>query len=169
MERASSETLRIMAYHDQLTGLYNRAKFDEVIEELRVRHNIDYSLILFDLDRLKKVNDTYGHSVGDKLIKSFSDNLTESFKKYSNAIIMRIGGDEFVIILNEISDEELKTTMDELHEMNIKSSKELGFKVSASYGFCSGKFSKSEDPIDTYKIADSYMYNMKGTDGYTRD
>jgi len=169
MERASNETLRIMAYHDQLTGLYNRAKFDEVIEELRVRHNIDYCLILFDLDRLKKVNDTYGHSVGDKLIKSFSDNLTESFKKYSNAIIMRIGGDEFVIILNEISDEELKTTMDELHNMNIKSSNELGFKVSASYGFCTGKFSKSEDPMDTYKIADSYMYNMKGTDGYTRE
>ena len=107
--------------------------------------------------------------MGDRLIKSFASNITEAFRKYPDAIVMRIGGDEFVVILDDISDEEIHSTMDELHNMNLKSSDELGFKVSASYGYCSGSFSKTGDPEDAYKIADSFMYSMKESGGYSRD
>jgi diguanylate cyclase (GGDEF)-like protein len=160
-EKASNESLRIMAYHDQLTGLYNRTKFEEMIEDYRDRKDMDYCLIIFDLDGLKITNDTYGHGMGDKLIKAFSDNVAASFEKYYNSTVMRIGGDEFVVMIDDVPDSEIKSRMEELHNLNVKSSEELGIPVRASYGYCAGKYTETGDPDEAYHLADSYMYTMK--------
>ncbi|MCT8139182.1 EAL domain-containing protein [Anaerobacillus sp. CMMVII] len=89
-----------LAYHDSLTGLKNRAKFNDDLSKLMERakrSNDSVGLILFDLDRFKYVNDTLGHYTGDMLLIAVSERLKLSIE--GNNWFYRIGGDEFVIIL----------------------------------------------------------------------
>lgn len=91
------QELQYLSTHDLLTGTYNRNYFEEMKE--RYNHEIDsaISLILCDLDELKMVNDTFGHVEGDKMIQQAAKLINEFFSE--NAIVARVGGDEFVIVL----------------------------------------------------------------------
>lgn len=95
----SHNEIRHMAYHDQLTDLNNRyflmKEFPHYIEFM----NSPIAVVVIDLDGFKEVNDSWGHDVGDSLIKQVADRLIKSFANQSNVIISRIGGDEFVILL----------------------------------------------------------------------
>jgi len=95
-----SQKDQYMARHDPLTGLYNRQSFNESIsldlaEQLTHPHNS--SLLMFDLDFFKRVNDTYGHQVGDEVLIQFSKIISDHIR--SNDIFARWGGEEFVLLL----------------------------------------------------------------------
>lgn len=98
--RRSEQNLLYMAHHDGLTGLYNRKAFMELFEnEVKYAHRYQsgLSLLFFDLDKFKQVNDTYGHDVGDYLIKTVAERLRVSVRETD--LIARLGGDEFTILL----------------------------------------------------------------------
>ena len=100
-------TLHLSRY-DTMTGLMNRRYFDDSLKETMEAaktYNGTFFLLLFDLDRLKLVNDTYGHHAGDRYIIRFSEILTD--KMPDNSILGRIGGDEFVAIVFSLEEEEL--------------------------------------------------------------
>lgn len=82
---------------DELTGLYNRRMFNKAIEKSIKRSNKPIQLVLMDIDNFKKVNDSYGHYVGDELLKYLSDTLREIID-FDKHIISRWGGDEFAVI-----------------------------------------------------------------------
>ncbi|MFK5975057.1 MAG: diguanylate cyclase [Sulfurovum sp.] len=87
------------ACHDQLTGLYNRAKLNEFVNyeiEIAQRYKNSLSMILFDIDDFKKVNDTYGHLQGDEVLKKISYNTQQKIRKTD--FFARWGGEEFIII-----------------------------------------------------------------------
>lgn len=111
---------------DQLTGLYNRRKFDEILEyefnQWR-RHNKTFSIIMLDIDDFKHVNDLYGHPIGDKVLVQTA-NLLKSMIRKSDTLC-RWGGEEFVIIC-PFSD--IKNTMN-LAEKIRQSFKEIDFEL----------------------------------------
>ncbi|MBU3191886.1 GGDEF domain-containing protein [Clostridium bowmanii] len=97
-----------LANHDNLTGLFNKTYFinflDIFIEKAKVNKKT-CSILFIDLDGFKAVNDTYGHDVGDKLLKSISKILTDNIREVDLA--SRFGGDEFIIFLYNISKDDV--------------------------------------------------------------
>ncbi len=99
MRKEMSQLAR-MAVTDLLTGLYNRAYFDATIELETVRSQRtghSFSLLLIDLDHFKRINDTYGHPVGDDVIRTVAAMLQETARK--SDVVCRYGGEEFAILL----------------------------------------------------------------------
>lgn len=106
LERINRQ-LEEAATHDYLTGLSNRRLFIELGEKLlslAARHCQTIALIFIDLDNFKQVNDSHGHAVGDRLLIRVADTLTQHVRK--SDVVSRIGGDEFLICLNELRHEQ---------------------------------------------------------------
>jgi diguanylate cyclase (GGDEF)-like protein len=140
------------AYSDYLTGLPNRRYFIEEAEsELSRFHRYggEISLIMFDIDRFKQVNDDYGHSIGDRVLQKIADICRASLREID--IIGRIGGEEFAILLPQTGSEEAKKTAERLRvaisQAEIVLSETVKSKVTASFGVVAlrdGNFSIDE-------------------------
>jgi len=100
--------LEHMAHHDALTGLPNRAHLDRTLRHAisALSSGTGFNLMLFDLDRFKEVNDSYGHPVGDALLVAISDRL--NLLLGPDDVAARLGGDEFVVIQKVIHDAQLE-------------------------------------------------------------
>ncbi len=158
VENARKNTLERMAYTDELTGIANRRKCEEEWDQLDDSDN--YGIIAFDLNHLKKTNDSKGHDKGDILIKSFAKCIQDVFGKY--AIVGRMGGDEFAVIIKDIS----QISMEEMIAAYRKEIKECNrrnpdLNMSAAYGFCSKKEAPDLDARGIYRKADARMYERK--------
>ncbi|WP_028308076.1 sensor domain-containing diguanylate cyclase [Desulfitibacter alkalitolerans] len=155
------EELRFLSLHDHLTGLYNRAYFDN--EMLRLEKGRDYpiSIIFLDMDNLKTINDTMGHQAGDQALKNCARLLKENLREID--VLARIGGDEFAVILpctDEKSGEEIiRRVKDTLANYNLNKE---GLPLSLSIGIatCNGPEHKLSD---TLKRADDLMYIKKNS------
>lgn len=93
--------LKNLALRDQLTSLYNRNGFEEIIQKIVLNHasnDYDYTFVMVDIDFFKKINDEFGHSIGDEILKEFSSLILSSIRATDYAF--RWGGEEFLIVLN---------------------------------------------------------------------
>lgn len=152
--------------YDGLTGLLTRSVSMSRIEQLTSIKGLNYrSLIMVDLDNLKKINDTFGHIEGDKALAALSETLRRNCR---NGIIGRVGGDEFIVYYNEVtSNEEMETILSNIVEQvnNIKLNN--GLRLSCSIGCVIDK-SKEKNFEWLYRRADRSMYiaKSKGKNGY---
>jgi len=102
--KAAEERIFHMAHHDALTGLPNRHLFGDRVEEAfkrAVRHEHKLALLFVDLNKFKPINDTYGHASGDIVLKEISERLRRGVR--STDTVARVGGDEFMVLLEELS------------------------------------------------------------------
>ena len=98
--RQELEKTKVKSMTDGLTGAYNRQAFDETLKDLMVRSRVmnnDLSLLILDLDDFKKINDTYGHLIGDRVLVAFCQKCRKSIR--GDDVLARYGGEEFAIIL----------------------------------------------------------------------
>ena len=163
-----NKKLEKLSITDQLTGLYNRRHFEEVFEqELKraKRNNTIISVILFDIDYFKRLNDTYGHIQGDKALKSVAKCIKNVCKR-ANDFAFRIGGEEFAIL---ITNEEANTAIElceilkkEIEKAQIlNENSDISNYLTISAGIVS-KIPETIDDIDSItKIADERLYQAK--------
>lgn len=146
---------------DTLTGCYSRAAMEGLIDAADKTVKQAVTLIYLDLNKFKYVNDTYGHDVGDKVLKVYSKSLRKIFGKIG--FVGRMGGDEFMVILTGINKEVAKKLCKKLEEVLVDDSKELDFEytISTSYGIAT-RAKGSYTPIEDIMVeADEAMYKFK--------
>ena len=159
--------LSTLAYTDPLTGIMNRTKYKEIIEELDNNNKENILVYSFDLNNLKRVNDKYGHEMGDTYIKTFANCLNEIFANIG--FVGRIGGDEFsVIVENTIND--IDNSISRLHDCFAESMKECNveYEVSFAYG-CADNKVENLSINELINLADERMYAYKKQQKMARD
>lgn len=157
-----NEKLERLATIDNLTNLFNRRKLEELLQ-LEInrceRFNCNFSLTMLDIDHFKEVNDTYGHQIGDKILKEIANILNNSIRKTD--FVARYGGEEFIIVCFEAQKEEIIKVIENIridienHNFDIVGSKTVSFGISIF---------KNGDTIESMiKRADSALYEAKET------
>lgn len=157
------EELRELAMHDALTGVYNRHFFTELIAKERERSPRDphpISLVMVDMDDFHEVNDRFGHAEGDRVLREVARLLRESVR--SPDCVVRYGGDEFLIVMREISEEEVTQAMERLQRrMEQWDPGLIGLKLSMSFGVASWEPGGTESLDDVLERADAFMYHRR--------
>ena len=155
---------RYFGYHDELTGLPNRSLLLDRLKQAMAhsaRQHKQVALLFIDLDKFKNVNDTLGHAMGDKLLQQVAERLATCIRYGDTAC--RYGGDEFVIMLPEIENQESLSAVTEKIRANLAAFYELDgnvIKVTASIG-TAVYGNDGQDCSDLIKQADNAMYLAK--------
>lgn len=159
MEQKERDFLIKSAYTDELTQLHNRRYCMEYMNKLKEERNFKYTVICFDLNNLKTVNDTYGHAKGDVLIRSAAEVIAETFE--SLGVVARVGGDEFTAVIGTAEEEKLASLMEQFQQnIDRKNRVVKDLNMSIAYGYASG--SQSDSDIEkVYQVADDRMYEKK--------
>lgn len=151
--------MKRLAYTDILTGGYNRLAYERDLEVLISENTSQFRIVLMDINDLKLVNDRFGHSEGDRMIKNFYKIVKRIFG--INAKIYRLGGDEFTVILEDIDDFSYNQKIKEVEKDLRDLSRELDYTINVAIGsdiFFNGGSQKIKDFLDHI---DRLMYANK--------
>jgi len=158
------QNLATLALRDSLTGVFNVRFFRERLEEEVLsakRNNTPLTLISFDLDYFKKINDTYGHSTGDDVLAAISHAATKVVRKYE--VIARVGGEEFAVLLPQSTADYGKTIAERLRlkidRVAVPVGKKKTVSITVSLGVAS--LAADDDAKSLYEKADSALYQAK--------
>lgn len=155
--RMKEKKLEFLSYNDKLTGLYNRAYFDQELKRLDNKDELPLSLVVIDVNGLKMINDVYGHLAGDELIKSAAVVLKSCLR--DEDILARFGGDEFALILPRTPKKDVEKIIKRIKEESSKVDVE-GNKLSLGIGFAT-KTELEEEIEQIFDQADDNMYKDK--------
>lgn len=153
--------IKYLSYNDKLTGLFNRAYFEDRLEKMNLTAEPPLSIIIGDINGLKMTNDTFGHEEGDRLIIAIADILRQSCRE--DDLIARWGGDEFAIILPE-ADEHLTQKICETIKQGCLAAKTSLFTLNIALGY-STKTASSQDLKEIVREAEERMYRNKLFEG----
>lgn len=163
-KRLLYEKMILFSRYDELTGVYNRRYFEERLEsqlKKSERYNEKFCLVLFDLNKFKDINDTYGHLIGDEVLKNFASTLKSNFR--NSDIIGRFGGDEFVSLLYNNDRDTTISKIEKILEICRKDTMYFD-NISLNYDFSYGVACYQENGTnfnDLIKDADKRMYENK--------
>ena len=161
--KEESTLLEYQATHDTLTGLYNRQKFQDIfVKELRrdKRYKNSLGLIIFDIDFFKKINDDFGHQIGDEVLKDISNLVSNTIREHDT--LVRWGGEEFIVLLPETDHDGVMNTADKIKEVVCQyENKNINRQITASFGLTVLKEDDNQNSI--IKRADDALYEAKQT------
>lgn len=156
------EEIKRLSVTDALTGLYNRRKFIEELEKevnRSSRYKTPFGIIMFDIDHFKHVNDTYGHDVGDSVLKELSSLVKNRLRSVD--VLTRWGGEEFIILVTAVNQEETMNLAEDIR----KNIEDYDFKyvprVTCSFGVVVSENKDIQDTKDITKNVDIALYQAK--------
>ncbi|MBE0493272.1 MAG: diguanylate cyclase [Thiomicrospira sp.] len=154
-----SHQLRTQANTDELTGLYNRRFFNESLQKM-----LDYgqtgTLLFFDIDHFKQLNDAHGHQVGDEVLVEFAHMLTGFFRQ--DDLIVRWGGEEFAVFINNMPEAEAYQKAERFRQfVETSSNNHQPYVFTISGGVAAINSTRRLD--DAFKLADARLYQAKET------
>jgi diguanylate cyclase (GGDEF)-like protein len=156
--------LEKLATVDKMTGAYNRIIFDEIIEreiERIRRYRRPFSMLMFDIDHFKEVNDNYGHNGGDYVLRTIADFVRENIKTLD--YFVRWGGEEFLIICSDRKMDETYIVTEKIRKMAEGYIFDQVGKLTISLGVVAALDSDTEDSL--LKRVDNAMYKAKREGG----
>lgn len=162
-----SEVYERMAYEDVLTGCKNRAYFEEEIKKMDTYHKKYKKIIVvtFDMNNLKYHNDTFGHDAGDELLRKCAYCISSAFKNMGE--VARIGGDEFALVLRNVSVEEVEASIAIMNEKAAYYNAGSRYRLDIAYGYAQYNEGEDKNMESVVTRADRNMYTkkreMKGT------
>ncbi|QKF80993.1 diguanylate cyclase [Halarcobacter ebronensis] len=146
---------------DYLTKIYNRNKFEELLDlyisNYKKDQKISFSLLMIDIDNFKLLNDTFGHLFGDNILKEMSKILTSSSR--NSDVVARWGGEEFVIILPNTTLKQAVAVAEKLKTKIEKHQFENEHKITCSFGVA--HFNKTDNKTELFRRADEALYKAK--------
>ena len=158
------EKLEFMASHDPMTGIYNRRKFFELANQKFNENSENLYAAMMDIDKFKKINDTYGHHVGDQVIKAVTRVIGENIDEGS--VFGRLGGEEFAVVCRhpdqESVVEKLELIREKIEQLEVMSESGELIRCTISEGIA--KSDPATRSLDELLIhADEMLYKAKGT------
>jgi diguanylate cyclase (GGDEF)-like protein/PAS domain S-box-containing protein len=165
--KSTEEKIKHLSFHDSLTGLYNRAYFEEELERYNFPRYYPLSIVMLDVNGLKVINDTFGHSEGDRLLQHLSQVLTSVSRQ--GDILARIGGDEFAILLPSTTSEEAHNFCERIKKACQQDKiKPIYLRPNISLGHTTQE-GEYKDINSLLKKADRNMYQDKLFNGKSRE
>ncbi len=162
------EKYREKAMKDCLTGAYTRHFFEEWLaqfQEYLKRNDLSAALVVMDVDTLKLINDTWGHKMGDEVLKKFANAVIDNIRGMD--VFVRIGGDEFLLVLPNAGREEAEKVIERIKKDFSESMKELGLKTSFSFGI--SIFGRDKNFGKAFEEADLELYSRRRSRGYNKE
>ena len=155
--RTAQEKLDYNSNHDMLTGLYNRRFFESIMKRSKEEKETSFSVAMLDVDDFKKINDTYGHETGDKVLATVSKCIEASLPE--NAVAVRWGGEEFVLYLPQVDN---ARALEILNDFRTRLSEQRLYHkgsrvtITATIGLCTGE--SIADYEEYLRQADEKLY-----------
>ncbi len=154
----AEEQVKYLSFHDKLTGLYNRAYFEEQLQRLDVVRQLPVSIIMGDVNGLKLVNDAFGHEMGDQLLVDIAK-ILKSCARHED-IIARWGGDEFIILLPQTTESQAATVASRIKRACSRFKTDNRISLSIALGVAA-KTSTDQLIHDLIHVAEDRMYRDK--------
>lgn len=155
--KKTERELAFLAFHDPLTGLYNRRYFEQKLQELDTCDNLPLSIIMCDFNGLKLINDSFGHEFGDKLLMKAAESIKEVCREED--IVSRMGGDEFAVLLPNTTRAEALLIAERIKELAANETiAHVELSISSGYDT---KENINQSIMDVLANAENYMYKHK--------
>jgi diguanylate cyclase (GGDEF)-like protein/PAS domain S-box-containing protein len=159
-QKRKEEELKKELYLDNLTNIFNRRKYEEIIDKKILNYKTndeEFSLILIDIDHFKQINDNYGHDMGDYILKEFAKLIKNNIR--DNDMLFRWGGEEFALIIDKKSSDS-KILCEKLRLL-ISTNHFQSIKITASFGISS--MLKAKDKKELFINSDKALYKAKNS------
>ena len=156
----AKQEIKIISEKDGLTNVYNRRSISEKLSMLD-KHQLSYSIVLLDLDHFKTINDSYGHDIGDRVLRRVASILAQNIRHRD--MVGRFGGEEFILILNEdnlsVVKEVAERCRHQIEKTEVQVHNDLCISITASLGIAIGNQEDSHENI--VRLADQALYLAK--------
>ena len=158
--RNREKQIQIMSQLDPLTGIFNRRYISQSLERIH-QQKCDYSLVVLDLDFFKNINDSYGHDVGDRVLRDVAQVLSLNLR--GNDLVGRFGGEEFVLLLCDKQQahamEIAERCREKIEQLNVEYAENQNIKITASFGVATWKPGLTKEIV--LRHADQALYLAK--------